>query len=67
MQIEKKARGSPADVVNVQLWEWNTVHLWDTDEAMIHLSKIPGTSHQVLGSMSRELTDNPPGIWGYVG
>ena len=27
------------------------------------MSKIPGMLHK-LGSMSQELTDNPPGIWG---
>ena len=32
---------------------------------MIHMSTR--TLHKVLGSMSQERTDNPPGIWGYVG
>ena len=32
---------------------------------MIHLSKIPETLHEVLGSMSQGLTDSPPGIWGF--
>ena len=31
---------------------------------MIHMSKIPGTLHKMLGSMSQETTDTPPGIWG---
>ena len=32
---------------------------------VIYLSKIPCTLHKVLGSMNQELTDSPPGLWGF--